>query len=108
MLVQPVPPSVLALLIGTAFHLRGSKLRRAGKDFLLPRVTPTPDFVCVGGLTARLFSPVGWSPGLGLLRFEPALQEETLTSFLKSFHLGAFGEGGRHWPEAVSCEHSRA
>lgn len=31
---------------------------------------------------------------LGLLRFEPALQEETLTSFLKSLHWGLKGRVG--------------
>lgn len=35
-----------------------------------------------------MFSPDRWSTSLGRLRFEQALQEEALTSFLKSLHRG--------------------
>lgn len=50
---------------------------------------PPPYFIYLRGLRGgcpktHLFSTVRWSTGLGQLRFEPALQEEALTSFLKS------------------------
>lgn len=75
----------------------GNKRRMAGKDFLLLCVHPTPIFCLLWGWwwcpKTHLFPPVRWSAGLGLLRFEPAFQEEALTSFLKSLLRGGWREG---------------
>lgn len=68
-LVESVPPSLLAIPSesGPLSTSGAGKCRRACKTSCFCVSTPTPDFVCFGGLRTHLFSPLKWSTSLGLL-----------------------------------------
>lgn len=68
-LAESVPPSLLAVPneSGPLSTSRAGKCRRACNTSCLCVSSPTPDFVCFGGLRTHLFSPLKWSTSLGLL-----------------------------------------